>query len=171
MFNRKLSDGRANASSANHESEANDDRWGHVLSNDEGRKDDVCAPHDGEGAGNHQDRNRWTLRRGGDAARGARGGWFVLWSPQASQTPRRLFSHRLLNQILRRCEKNILRFWRVSARLSQERKVDLVLQRYATRADVGARRGEWLLYSQRIASRNRSNFRLKRTKTSCSASI
>ena len=61
-------------------------------------------------------------------------------------------------------------FREILARLSQERKADLILQRYAARADVAPRRAELLLYSQRIASRNRSKFRLKRTKTSCSTS-
>ena len=58
-------------------------------------------------------------------------------------------------------------FREILARLSQERKADLVLQRYAACADVAPTSAEWLLYSQRIASRNRSEFPLKRTKTSC----
>ena len=48
--------------------------------------------------------------------------------------------------------------------------VDLVLQRDAARADVDGDVRELLLYSQRITSRNRINFHVKRTKTSCSAS-
>ena len=41
-----------------------------------------------------------------------------------------------------------------SPKKSQKRKADLVLQKYAARADVAPRRAELLLYSQRIASRN-----------------
>ena len=57
-------------------------------------------------------------------------------------------------------------FWRVHEilpRLSRDRKVDLVLQRYAARADVGAMWRELLLYSH--ASRNSSDFQVQRPRT------
>ena len=49
------------------------------------------------------------------------------------------------------------------------READLILQRYTACTDVVPHCAELLLYSQRIASRNSSDFPVKRTKTSCSA--
>ena len=62
------------------------------------------------------------------------------------------------------------KFREILPRFSQDRKVDFVLQSYAARAGVGAMWRELLLYSQRIASRNRSDYHVRRPKTSCSAS-
>ena len=89
---------------------------------------------------------------------------FVLVLPQASQSPRRVFPiFCCLSRFCADVSFCDFRFWRVREilpRWPQDRKVDLVLQRCAANADVGATWRELLLYSQWFQHRGARDPRL-----------